>query len=393
MKNAKDKCEILKEIRKYVAEKYGLDNEPTECNHKGDCKGTCPKCEAELANLQVQLQAKGITDITSDKNLCALIKQYAEESQEEISESSYSDIEPTHMIGMADIEGMEYFIPDEQDAKNAPWGEMLLECRVAGTAYHHVDDILDKINEGDVVFLVRDYKNKHDGQAVAVTLENPYLNKLRDFDFSNILGYIPKKENEAVATILNMGWQNILAAEITEIHPESDYEKLRIKVFVRQKDKLMAEEEEQDKISLRAVNMSDCETSELEHDLCTKGFAHFHWGGYPLEFHNLPEKGQRVVFFNHETGGAFKLYLMMLVATGDECEPFLEDKDELHTVDDCYPFIFTNVKGPILVKEEDMDTYVKSHEDDFIGQAEEPLPSKSCARLFELFNIDTDLLQ
>lgn len=111
MKNAKDKCEILKEIRKYVAEKYGLDYEPTECNHKGDCKGTCPKCEAELADLQVQLQAKGITDITSDENLCALIKQYAEESQEEISESSTSDIEPMHTIGMPEIEGMEYFIP------------------------------------------------------------------------------------------------------------------------------------------------------------------------------------------------------------------------------------------------------------------------------------------
>lgn len=51
----------------------------------------------------------------------------------------------------------------------------------------------------------------------------------------------------------------------------------------------------------------------------------------------------------------FKLYLMMLVATGMECEPFLEDKDELHTQDDCYPFIFTNIKGPILVKEEDME--------------------------------------
>lgn len=46
---------------------------------------------------------------------------------------------------------------------------------------------------------------------------------------------------------------------------------------------------------------------------------------------------------------------MMLVATGMECEPFLENKDELHTQDDCYPFIFTNIKGPILVKEEDME--------------------------------------
>lgn len=89
----------------------------------------------------------------------------------------------------------------------------------------------------------------------------------------------------------------------------------------------------------------------------------------------------------------FKLYLMMLVATGMECEPFLEDKDELHTQDDCYPFIFTNIKGPILVKEEDMDTYIRSHEDDFIGQAEESVPIKSCRRLFDLFDIDTDWLE
>ena len=67
----------------------------------------------------------------------------------------------------------------------------------------------------------------------------------------------------------------------------------------------------------------------------------------------------------------FKLYLKMLVATDMEGEPFLEDKNELHTLDDSYPFIFTNIKGPILVKEEDMDTYIR----------------------FELFNIDTDWLE
>ena len=49
MKKGKDKCKILKKIRKYVAKKYGLDYDPTECNHEGDCKGTCPNCDAELA--------------------------------------------------------------------------------------------------------------------------------------------------------------------------------------------------------------------------------------------------------------------------------------------------------------------------------------------------------
>lgn len=61
--------------------------------------------------------------------------------------------------------------------------------------------------------------------------------------------------------------------------------------------------------------------------------------------------------------------------------------------DDSYPFIFTNIKGPILVKEEDMDTYIRNHEDDFIGQVEESLPRKSYQRLFELFDIDTDWLE
>ena len=158
--------------------------------------------------------------------------------------------------------------------------EKLLECRIAGTSYHQVDDIIDQLHEGDEVFLVRDDKNEYDNHAVAVTLDNPYLNMLHEFDMTNILGYIPKQENKAVATILDMGWHHILAAEITEIHPESDYEKLRIKVYVRQKDELLAEEEEQAKLSLRAVNMSDWETSELEEDLCLKGFIQFHWGGW-----------------------------------------------------------------------------------------------------------------
>lgn len=61
--------------------------------------------------------------------------------------------------------------------------------------------------------------------------------------------------------------------------------------------------------------------------------------------------------------------------------------------DDSYPFIFTNIKGPILVKEEDMDTYIRNHEDDFIGQVEESLPRKSYQRLFELFDIDTGWLE
>lgn len=63
MNAGKEKCEILKGIRKMVAEQYGLEYNTVECTHKGACPGTCPQCEAELADLKRQLKAKGVTDI------------------------------------------------------------------------------------------------------------------------------------------------------------------------------------------------------------------------------------------------------------------------------------------------------------------------------------------
>ena len=59
----KRKCEILRHIRQDVAERYGLNYAPTECKHQGDCSGTCPKCDAELEDLQHQLSSRGIEDV------------------------------------------------------------------------------------------------------------------------------------------------------------------------------------------------------------------------------------------------------------------------------------------------------------------------------------------
>ena len=43
---------------------------------KGDCPGTCPKCDAELADLQRQLEKQGITDIAQDKRLSDMVENY-----------------------------------------------------------------------------------------------------------------------------------------------------------------------------------------------------------------------------------------------------------------------------------------------------------------------------
>ena len=54
----KEKCELLRQIRKGIAEKNGIDYNPRECTHTGDCQGTCAMCDLEIRYLDAQLNKK-----------------------------------------------------------------------------------------------------------------------------------------------------------------------------------------------------------------------------------------------------------------------------------------------------------------------------------------------
>lgn len=58
MEPGKQKCRILKQIRKQIADANGILYIIEECPHKGDCLGTCPKCEEEVSYLEAQLQER-----------------------------------------------------------------------------------------------------------------------------------------------------------------------------------------------------------------------------------------------------------------------------------------------------------------------------------------------
>ena len=58
MKRGKKICKTLKEIRLQVARANDIPYEPTECKHKGDCLGTCPKCEQEVRYIERQLDIR-----------------------------------------------------------------------------------------------------------------------------------------------------------------------------------------------------------------------------------------------------------------------------------------------------------------------------------------------
>ena len=54
----KEKCRILKQIRAEIAKQNDIAWVVDECTHKGNCKGTCPKCEAEVRQLERALERR-----------------------------------------------------------------------------------------------------------------------------------------------------------------------------------------------------------------------------------------------------------------------------------------------------------------------------------------------
>lgn len=56
--NGKQKCRILKQIRRQIARENDIDLVIAECTHKGECRGTCPRCEAEVRYLERELEKR-----------------------------------------------------------------------------------------------------------------------------------------------------------------------------------------------------------------------------------------------------------------------------------------------------------------------------------------------
>ena len=56
--NGKNKCKVLKDIRREIARNNDIELITSECTYQGDCSGTCPKCEAELRYLEQELDKR-----------------------------------------------------------------------------------------------------------------------------------------------------------------------------------------------------------------------------------------------------------------------------------------------------------------------------------------------
>ena len=111
------------------------------------------------------------------------------------------------------------------------------ECHLAGRQYHDVDEVWDELHVGTQLELQRDLDNRHDKNAVAV------IYRTVDVDTGIVeeylLGYIPSGENETIAQLLEMGWEDIFECRISKINPEAHYEnqiRLTIRIVKNEKE-------------------------------------------------------------------------------------------------------------------------------------------------------------
>lgn len=350
--NRKDKGELLKAICRQIAEQYGLEYYPTECHHEGECAGTCPRCDAELQDLQRQLEEKGIHDIDLSEALCERVDE-CRQTLPSIDDDIHvlqgdiampingSSIQGIPALSLGDVQGKEReFVPEKRKV-------FFKECSIAGWNFHNPEDFWGELYEGAELALIRDKNNKHDRNAIAVAFADDYDGNLDDFDFDFIIGYVPRTENELIAKMMDLGWNDAFTAELTTVKDHGAYaDRLRMTIYIQSKEAELAEEDHGQHVY--AQMLDDGYFEDFINTLYRQGYVYFRWGGFPPWEHDLPNEGEKVIFI-HQEKDTTTLYLMHLVAKGEKSAPFLRNaEEELNMVDDCCPYVLTNVKGPVV---------------------------------------------
>ena len=109
------------------------------------------------------------------------------------------------------------------------------ECHLAGRQYWDVDEVWDELHVGTCLELKRDLENRHDMNAVAVVYHtiDDQTGETEDY----MLGYIPRDENETIAQLLEMGWEEIFECRISKLNPDAHYEnQIRLTIKVRRNE-------------------------------------------------------------------------------------------------------------------------------------------------------------
>ncbi len=357
--NGKDKCELLRNIRKTVAERYGLHYEPRECHHEGDCLGTCPMCDAEVADLQRQLEEKGIANVDiSDKSILQEWDGFEEGTSMPVNSSDGSEDAERKIIV---TQGLVPDFPEPLQGDVAPHGymdECASECVIAetyidGLELYNALEVWQDLYEGMELDLVRHCKSQYDDNAEALMVRLEKDGLLMTY----VLGFLPKGEIKTVIAFMNMGWEDYFIVRITDID-EHKGKPLKIHVSISIRNRRYVKRITKDNM-LRYMTISPEEYAETAESIRKKGTVYFRWRFFPPWKYGMPHEGERVLVICKDKEET-TLHLMMVAATDTGCVPFVEGGiEEVELVDDCTAYVLVSLGREVTVPNTDMSEIIE----------------------------------
>lgn len=137
MERGKKVCNELKAIRKQIADANGIEYNPTECTHQGECKGTCPKCESEVRYIENQLDLRrklGKAVVIAGLGLSVASCSCSSSSNDTAGDITVIDTIHELQGDVADTVG---FFPDDNDSLELEMLEMgEVQANIHDEVYH-----------------------------------------------------------------------------------------------------------------------------------------------------------------------------------------------------------------------------------------------------------------
>ena len=194
MAKGKSTCKLLKDVRQQIADANGISYQPKECQHKGDCAGTCPACEEEIRYLERELKARkgngfGMKVAGIAAGICATVMPMTVAAQAVKSDSTAN--RPVHTAKKGDVK-----VVDLSDGCASP---VVVRGMVIGS-----DDKEPVIGASVVI----DGTNK----GVATNVDGQFALKLPP-DTSLVISYIGYKTKKVHVSSLLHSDNNVIVLE------------------------------------------------------------------------------------------------------------------------------------------------------------------------------------
>lgn len=101
---------------------------------------------------------------------------------------------------------------------------------VAGFQYHEGSMVFDRLALGMQVYMQPDFDNRHDHNAIAIF----YLNPKTEEGYQ--IGYVPRCENELLATFFEMGQDDVFELRIARLDPEAHYnQQVQVNLYLKKR--------------------------------------------------------------------------------------------------------------------------------------------------------------